>query len=321
MNKTKLLASLSLSLALLASCASYTESDTVIDPSSGKGSTSATTQPVDTTPLDRAGNPYTAPTSLDRLISLSPSNTEILVALGLGDRLTVVDIYSSTIEGVPEDVEIVDLQIANIEALLLSDSHLLVASGVNMLDSDNPYQQVADAGVSVVYLPTATSFDDIYADILFLGELTQTKEIAETMVDELQARVDSVVQAVQGAEVKSVYFEISPAPYLYTFGCDTFLDEAITLSGGVNIYADQSGWISPNEEDILTQSPQVILTNADYIEDPVGELLTRENWGEIEAIKTKQVYLLGSDLTSRPSHHAVTALEQIAAAIHPELFA
>ncbi|MFI3251377.1 MAG: ABC transporter substrate-binding protein [Eubacteriales bacterium] len=323
MKHTTLLATLALSLALLTGCAtsSQQEPSTPINPEIATPEVTTPETITPTTGEDRMGRSYILPTSTEKIMSLAPSNTEILIGLGLGDSLAVVDSYSSLLEGVPETAMVVDLQVPDMEALLLAECDLVVSSEINLAGGDDPYTPLSDAGVSVVYLPSATSFDDIYADILFLGEVTQTSEKAQEMVQEMQTRLETVTQTVAELEPKTLYFEISPAPYLFTVGEGTFLAEAITMAGGVNLFADQFGWISPSEEDVLTRNPQIIITNATYMEDPVGEILSRSTWSAMDAISGGEVYLVDGDLTSRSSQHIVLAVEEMAKILHPEAFA
>ncbi|MFI3255010.1 MAG: ABC transporter substrate-binding protein [Eubacteriales bacterium] len=269
--------------------------------------------------MDRMNLPFTTPESLDRIISTAPSNTEILIALGLGDKIAVVDVYSEGLVGLPDDVMVIDFQTPDIEALMTAECDIIIASEINMAGGEDPFAQMSEVGVPVAYLPTSISFADIYEDIFFLGELTGYGETAEVIIEDMKSRVIAVSSTVASAETKSVYFEISPAPYLFTVGAGTFLDDAITLAGGVNIYTED-GWISPTEEDILLLNPDIIITNATYMEDPVGEIMARENWGDITAVTEGQVYAVDNDQSSRPSHNAILALEAMAAAIHPDLF-
>ncbi len=273
-----------------------------------------------TTMTDPTGNVFQVPESMERIISTAPSNTEILIGLGLGGQIAVVDSYSMDIQGLSEEVEGVDFQYADIEALLALEADILIASEINMAGGEDPYAQLVEAGIAVVYLPTSESIQEIYDDISFLGELTGTESEAIAMIAEMEARLQAVTEAVSGLEPKTVLFEISPAPYIFTFGADTFLEEALTLAGGVNIFAFQSGWFSPSEESILMANPQVILTNVEYIEDSVGEILSRENWAEIDAVANEQVYLIDGNASARNSQHVVIAIEQMAKALHPEAF-
>lgn len=321
------LAPLFLSLTLLASCSSEEAAPTTQPDIAPTPTETVTPDVADTTTqapegmmLDRSGTEFQIPETMDRIISTAPSNTEILIALGLGENIAVVDIYSSELEGLSDDILAVEFQAPDVEALIAAECDILIAAEHNMTGGEDPYVQVKEAGIPVVYIPTSTSFEEIYNDILFLGALTDTADQAQSMVDDMKNRVIAIEETVDGAEAKSVYFEISPAPYLFTFGADTFLNEAIEIAGGVNIFVDENSWFEPSEESIITANPEVIITNATYMENPTGEIKSRENWNEIQAVVDEEVYAVDNDRSSRPSHNVILSLEEIAAAIHPDLF-
>ena len=129
-----------------------------------------------------------------------------------------------------------------------------------------------------------------------------------------------IVSDIPEEERKSVYFEISPAPYLYSSGSGTYLHELIELAGGRNVLADQNGWISVEGETVAAANPDVIFTNVNYTDDPVGEILGREGWAGVSAVQDKEVYYIDNMASSLPDHNIVIAVEQMARALYPERF-
>ena len=137
----------------------------------------------------------------------------------------------------------------------------------------------------------------------------------KTQIDEIKAIGDTI------ADKKSVYFEISPVPYLSSFGKSTFLNEMIEIIGAENIFENEDGWISPTAEAIIDANPEVILTNAEYMDNPIDEIKFRDAWENINAIKNNEVYLVDKNASSRPSQNVVKALKQMAEAVYPEYYA
>ena len=133
-------------------------------------------------------------------------------------------------------------------------------------------------------------------------------------VDEIKAIGDKI------EDKKTVYFEISPAPSLFSFGKSTFLNEMIEILGAKNIFADEDGWVSPTEESIIDANPDVIITNASYMENPTEEIKSREAWDTITAVKDNAVYLVDKNASSRPSQNSIKSLEEIAKAVYPEYY-
>ena len=106
-----------------------------------------------------------------------------------------------------------------------------------------------------------------------------------------------------------------------SFGTGTFLDEMITLIVAKNVLADQQGWVSVTEEDAVAANPDVILTSVNYVDDAVGEILSREGWQDVTAVANKDVYYIDNGASSLPNQHVVDALVEMAKAVYPDAYA
>lgn len=272
---------------------------------------------------DREGNDFKVPKKINRIVSTAPSNTEILVELGLADKLVAVDKYSADIPGLPKNIKLIDFSNPDPEAIVSLNPDMIIASGHNKTGkSEDPFKVVKDAGISVAYIPSSDSIKGIYDDIMFISDITGTQDKGKKIVDNMKAQVEEVEKigkSIKGK--KKVYFEIGPAPNLYSFGNKTFLNEMIELVGGENIFKSQDGWISPSAESIIEKNPDVIITNVNYVPDAVKEIKNREGWQNIAAIKNGQVYLVDANTTSRPSQNITKALNQMAEYINPDAYA
>ena len=123
-------------------------------------------------------------------------------------------------------------------------------------------------------------------------------------------------------EPKTLLFEISPVPYLYSFGTGVYLNEMIELIGAKNVLADQEGWLSVTEESAVAANPDVILTSDNFSnEDPVAEILGREGWQNVTAVAEGQVAYIDNAASSLPNHHIVDALVEMAKAVYPDAYA
>mgnify|MGYP002515451636 CR=1 FL=1 len=271
---------------------------------------------------DREGNKVTMSNKLERIISTAPANTETLVELGLADKLVAIDTYSSDVEGIPSNIEKIDFLNPDAEAIIGLEPDLIIASGHNKSgSSDDPFKLVKEAGISVVYIPSSESIQGIYDDIMFIADITNTKEKGQEIVDNMKSQIDEISQKAKNVkEKKKVYFEIGPAPNLYSFGNSTFLNEMIELVGAENIFKDENSWLAPTEESIIERNPDVILTNVDYIDNPIQEIKSRPGWENINAVKNNQVYLIDKNSSSRPSSHIIKALNEMAKAIYPDVY-
>lgn len=269
---------------------------------------------------DREGNEFKAPKSVERIISTAPSNTEILVELGLSDNLVLVDDYSIGIEGLNEDVATMDFFNLNAEAIIAQNPDLIVVSGFSVIGDEDPYKTFSDAGISVVYVPVSNTINDIYEDIIFIGNLTDKSDKANEIVDNMKLEVESIKEIGSKIEnKKSVYFEIGSGGQLYTFGNGNFLNEMIEIVGAENVFKDQEGWLAVSEESVIKENPDVILTNIPNYDEfnAVNDIKSRVGFENVKAILNGDVYGIDNDASSRGTSNIVVALKEIAKAIYP----
>lgn len=273
--------------------------------------------------IDREGKEVTLPEKTDKIISLAPSITETLVNLGLADKLVAVDEYSLQVEGVNKDLPIFDIMVPDAENIVALQPDIIFGTGLSKSNGTDPFAPMTEMGGFVTVVPTSTNIEGIKEDILYIGKVTKTEQVAQQIVDDYQVRIDyilSQVEKVKGDKPMTVYFETSPMPNAYTFGKDTFLDDMLNLLGAENIFGDQNGWLPVSEEQVVAKNPNVILTNADFLENPVKDIKNRKGWENVDAIKNNRVYLIETNASSRANENSIVAFEQIAEALYPNLF-
>ena len=273
---------------------------------------------------DPSGASIVIPDQVDSVVALAPSICEVLVALGVEEKLIGYDLQSVGIAGLPESVPTFDMVNPDVEQLTALAPDMLIVSNLSLYDQEAPYQPLIDAGVCVICVPTSESVEDVRSDIRFLAAALRVSGEGERVVDEMDAeleRLSAIVSDIPEEERKSAYFEISPAPYLYSCGSGTYLHEMIELAGGRNVLADQSGWLSVEAETVVADNPDVIFTNVNYTDAPVEEILGREGWAGVSAVMNEDVYYIDNMSSSLPNQNIVTAVEQMAKALYPERFA
>ena len=270
---------------------------------------------------DRAGNAITVPAEITRIISLAPSTTQVLEALGALDSLVAVDNQTPMYVDGTSELPQFDMMAPDVEQIAALEPDVVFASGLSYLDG-NPFAALTEMGVCVVDIPSSASIADVEDDIRFIAACLGKDAEGEAIVDEMSASIDAI--AAIGATIedkKTVLFEISALPYIYSFGAGTFLDEMITLIGAENVFGDQAGWLAVSEEDAVAANPDVILTNVNYIEDSVGEILGREGWDVVTAIANADVHYIDNGASSLPNQHIIDALIEMAVAVYPEAYA
>ena len=278
--------------------------------------------------LDRTGRVVSVGGSLNRIISMAPSNTEIIVDLGLADKLIAIDRYSQNIPELPANLPALDFSFPDAEVILGLKPDLIIANGHNTtVSGDDPFRLLREMGIPIAYLSMSRSVNDIYEDILFIADLLREKEKGLELVRSMKAEVEAIAEkaafaksTVYAGTTRSVYFEISTMPEMITFGKGSFLDDMITIIGARNIFGNDNWILSPSAEAIIERNPDVILTNVDYIDDPIGELTGRPGFSYINAVINNHVYRIDLDSSVRPSARITLALEQMARAVYPEAY-
>ena len=272
---------------------------------------------------DRSGAAIDVPDEIDRIVVLAPSLAHMVIALGHADEIVGYDTYCAGIDGLDPEAAVFDLAAPDMEQLAALEADLVLVSNMSLYDQSEPFQPLIDLGVCVACVPNSESIQGIYEDIAFVAALLGEDEAGQALAADMRQQLDdiaAVAQTIPEEERKSVYFEISAAPYMYSFGQGVFLNELIELIGAENILSDQEGWLSVEPETVVAADPDVILTSVNYIDDPVGEILSREGWSGVTAVAEEQVYPIDSDTSSQPCQNITAAARQMAQAIYPDYF-
>lgn len=272
--------------------------------------------------LDRAGNAISLPETVDTVITLAPSITQTLLDLGFGDNIVAVDTYSAQYFPEVADLPQFDMMNPDCEQMAMLEPDVIFVTGMSYSYTDNPFEALMMLGVSMVVVPSSESVEGIREDTLFIGECMGAREKAAGLVAGMDETLNTVADIASGIEEKkTVLFELGALPYLYSFGQGCFLNEMIELLGAENVFADQQSWISVTEESAVAANPDVILTIVEYIEDPIGEILSRPGWEGVAAVENKAVYPIDPITSNLPNHHVVEALVEMAQAVYPEAYA
>lgn len=270
---------------------------------------------------DRAGNPIAVPETVEKIVSLAPSTSEILDGLGMADKLIAVDTYTAAqLEGT-QALPVFDMMAPDCEALAALEPDVVFTTGMAGITGENPYQPLIDLGVAVCDIPSSGSIEAIKEDIAFVGAVVGREAEAMAMNEGLQQELDRVAEATSAIEEKkTVLFEISALPYLYTFGSGTFLNEMIEIIGAKNVFGDQEGWLSVTEEQAVAANPDVILTSVNYMGDPVGEIKGRAGWESVTAVQKGAVAQIDASASNQACQNIIVALEQMLAAVYPDVY-
>lgn len=254
----------------------------------------------------------------ERIISLSPVNTEILFALELGEKVVGITNICNYPPQAQEKEKIGDYNNPNLEKIIELEPDLILASHGNPIEL---IDQLERLNYTVVGL-NPKNIDDVISSITMVGKITGKDEEATKLTEEMEERIEAVLSKTSNLVENNrprVLYVVWYKP-LWTAGSGTFIDELIQKAGGANIAGDIPGWPQMNLEVVLGKNPQVVIVGEGH---PGGlvETVRKESLLEtIDAFKYNQIYTIDADIVSRTGPRIVDALEEMARIIHPEIF-
>lgn len=273
--------------------------------------------------IDGLDRTVTLTGAAQRIISLAPSNTEILFALGLGAQVVGRDSFSDYPEAALQVMDIGGgFSELNLEAILAQKPDLVLASS---LTSDEQIQALENAGLTVFALQNPKDFAGIYSNLRTVASLTDRGAAAETLIADMEKRVAAVEAALSQVNDRPlVFYEIDATDpnAVWTPGPETYIDRLIRMAGGENLGTALGGeWIQVSLEELIARDPDLILLgDAAWGGVTVDSVAQRVGWESLRAVKTGQVFPFDDNLVSRPGPRLVEGLEALARQFHPELF-
>ncbi len=291
------------------------------DASGGDITTSASvTYPLTVT--DDLGRTVTIEEEPQRIVSLAPSNTEILFALGLGDRVVGDTLYCDYPDAALSVEKVGGYSDVDIEKVVSLDPDLILAEDIHKSDVIPALENLG----YTVYAVVPYNLNDIMASITTIGMLAGATQEAESIVNDMQTRIDNIVEKTQGLaedQKPSVLYVIWQEPIMSS-GIDTPIYEMITKAGGISIVQDETGFPTLSLESVIDADPDVIICNVDYSYEggdaPLVFMQTESRLKTVSALINGKVYGINASLTNRPVARIIDGFEWMAAMIHPELF-
>jgi iron complex transport system substrate-binding protein len=258
--------------------------------------------------MDDMGREVTISSKPLRIVSLAPSNTEIIFALGTGDRLVGNTEYCNYPEGAVSIEKIGGFSDVNIEKIVSLEPDIVFATSMH----EEPVKRLAELGVpSVVFNPVHV--EDILADITLMGTVIQEEEKAQALVDDLSNRIEAVKQQAPSSQ-PTVYVEGWASSSGYgSFGPGSFVDDLLFIAGGLNIGKDtDTSYPTLTGEAIISENPQIIIIVSGMGGVGREDLVGRPGWDTIDAVREGNIYVIDGDLVLRLGPRIVEGLEILA---------
>ena len=261
-----------------------------------------------------------------RIVSLAPSNTEILFAVGAGDNVVgVTDVcdypydFSAWVEA-GNMSSIGNYWQPAVEPIIALDPDLVFASTA----SEDAAETLKNLGYNVLVVEPKT-INGVLEAVLLIGRATGNHVEAGEFASDLRDRIDAVVNTAAGADsIPKVYHEVW-GPDIQSAGPGTFIDELISLAGGENIFHDAvTSFPIVSPETVIAKNPEVMifpnLYMGIYSWGTYDDIAGRPGWDSITAIQNDNFHIIDASIISRSGPRLADALETIAEMIHPELF-
>ncbi|HJJ40821.1 MAG TPA: cobalamin-binding protein [Methanocorpusculum sp.] len=257
----------------------------------------------------------------ERIVSLSPANTEILFALGLGDRIVGVTEYCTYPEAALSKDKIGGFSTINTEKIAVLNPDLLVAADGN---SEETIAHLRELGYTIITV-NADTIDTTLADIRLIGKAAGVDSAAEELVSSMQADLAEIAEKTKGAEKPTILHCMWTDP-LWVSGSGTFQDEMISAAGGVNAAAAEGGWVALTMEKFLTMNPDIIVVDSGDgmgvgTDDALKNFFLKDSrMQSLSAVQNERVYVVNADIIDRGGPRIVEGVEALAEIAHPDIF-
>lgn len=248
----------------------------------------------------------------ERIVTLVPSETESLFAVGAGDRIIGVDKWSDYPEDAKKKTVIGDLT-TNLESVVaLNPDVVFASSSLNK----KPVEALRNLGVKVFAI-NPKSMTEAIERVELYGKIMNMQGQSKKVADAMRSDIQKVKDLVKDAPKKRVYMEFNPG---WTVGDGEFLSEMVELSGGINVGAGKKGWYEIDPEAIVKANPEVIIysvgTGMGTLPDTIK---SRAGFSTTDALKNNRMYGIDTNLTNRSGPRLTQGLLEIAKAVHPDL--
>jgi len=248
-----------------------------------------------------------------RIISLAPSNTEILFALGLGDEVVGVTMYCDYPPEARDKEKVGDYYGPDIEKIIALQPDLVLATDFHRFDLIPALEQQGFA----VFATAPQTLEDVLESIEKIGELTGREAGASQLVNGMKSKIEEVEEQTRDLERKPSVLYMTWHDPMWTVGSGTWIDDLINIAGGVNIFSENfGGGAMVQIEWVILQNPDIIITS----EWSYDWALSATELGSTSASQTGRIYTFNDDLAQRPGPRLVEGLDWFAYVIHPEFF-
>ena len=252
-----------------------------------------------------------------KIVSLTPSATETLFALGVGDRVVGkvedLSLYPPEAGAIPD---VAKFGTVDVEKIVSLGTDLVIAGG-NSFNPPDKIAQLRTLGVPVLVL-YAPDIPTVFTDIELIGAAVGKAPEAKDLTTSMQAGFDQIQAATTGLPKPRVFYELDASQKIYTAADKSFLAAMIELAGGDPITTGSTTNFEIPLETLITKDPEIILLGDAAYGTTVDVVIARPGWRVMAAVKAKAIKPVDDVVITRPGPRLVEGLRALAAAIHPE---
>ena len=316
MKKWQQISSIGLASMLVLAACGEEEAKTSSEKTETASEVEQSTAQFPVTLTDAIGKEITLKKAPERIISLIPSNTEILFGLGLNEQIIGVNDNDNYPAEAAEKEKVGGIEF-NIEQIIALQPDIVVAHESALYSfGEDAIAQLESVGIPVFVVKNALTFEETYTTIEQIGQLTGKTPEAADMIASIKEGIADIETKVPELEEKSVFVVVGAEPDLYAAGQETFIDEMLDILHVENV-VPELGWPQYSAEQFVKSNADVIL--ATY-ESDLQAISNNKAYSEMDAVKSGNVKLIDGDTTSRQGPRIVEGIESIAEAIYPEVF-
>lgn len=264
---------------------------------------------------DFKGRTITLDKAPERIISLSPSNTEILFTLGAGDKVVGVTSYCDYPEEVKNIQKVGTFDGPNMELIKQAQPDVVLAGYIQ----EEAVKAMEAMGITVI-VTEAESFEAIYTSIDIIGKITGTEAKANEIIKGMKDKIAEIQTRNSDKEKKKVFYVVWTDP-LTTAGSKTFIDDVIKTAGGINVADKVEGWADYSAEQLMQDAPDMLIAALHSTDKGMAKADLENNpiFNKLQCVKAGKVYVMSDDnIISRPGPRIVQGIEEMQRALYGE---
>ncbi len=249
---------------------------------------------------------------IEKVVTLTAADCEILFAIGAGNMLVGRGEFCDYPKEAAQVPSVQSGSETNIEQIIALEPQVVIMG--DMAQSVEQVEALENAGIKVV-VTDADDIDGVYTAITLIGEISGKNQEAADLIDDMKSIFTEISEKASGDGTKTIYFEVSPLEFgLWAAGTGTFMDEIANMLGLKNAFSDISGWGEVSQEQVIERSPDYIVTTMMYFgegPEPVDEILGRDGWQDITALKNDGIINSDGDMMTRPGPRLAEAAKAL----------